>query len=401
VTLCERFAELLEGPSTVTATKQRGALFGVSGNDEALSLRIGEVQQIYPEIWRHLDDARAVLAKRGIDVAAYDQIRAAEGTALGAAVDVKHESHGYGQYGADQTTKNANFNKEGYARARQAADALMRATPDIPWAAIAKAEAEDPNIAAFTSSTKTKRNVMIGLLVLVIAAPFLYVGNTCREEQKKIDANKTASYEEPQLSDAELAAQAIAVTEARNKFAAAIEAWPAATKAEALAALKPSQTPCEYKLDAPTPKEVESFVKYGSVDDNYFDKGAYMTFGFNEPVLDKQLVMPLREVESMAGGGKTVPERLRRLPTHVVFAVIDKVVEPVPQAGTTFKPGEVVGRGYVFSIAQKRIVCAGAIDVRSTPTLVTPPQNEEADQMLFRDLEMQIRQALASSLRAI
>src|SRR5437763_10131625 len=98
VALCDRFAELLAGPSQVTAVKQQGALLGVSGNQDELSLRIGEAQQIYPEIWRHLDDARAGFAGRGIAVASYDAIRASEGQGLGASVDVDYKRRGVGQH---------------------------------------------------------------------------------------------------------------------------------------------------------------------------------------------------------------------------------------------------------------------------------------------------------------
>src|SRR5260370_425195 len=43
-----------------------------------LELRIGEAQQIYPEIWRHLDEARTTLLHRGVDIFGYDKLRATE-----------------------------------------------------------------------------------------------------------------------------------------------------------------------------------------------------------------------------------------------------------------------------------------------------------------------------------
>ena len=407
VTLCERFAELLEGPSTVTARKQSGALFGVSGNEEALSLRIGEVQQIYPEIWRHLDEARAAFAGRGVDVSAFDQIRASEGLAIGAAVDVKHTRHGVGQYAVDENVKSANFNREGYARACKASEALMRATPDIDWAGIARAEAEDPNIKAFTRSTTTKRWVMIGLLVAVIAAPFVYVGNTCRQKQNKIDAREAEYRGAQQLSASDRAALDQAIARARSTYTAARQAWAAAVANDALAALAPSAKPCEYEFDAPTAKAAESFVKYGSVDANYFGKGAFTSFSASEPVRDDQLRGATSTIDGIAGlaaqgyGTRAHLDQLRTLPTHVVVFVVDREVEPVAGTGTAYTPGEVAGRSYVFSVAQKRIVCAGTVDVRNAPNMETSPRNDEAKMMLFRDLEMQIRQALARGLRAI
>jgi hypothetical protein len=128
--LCDRVADLQKGSTTVRARKQHGALFGVSGNQDELSQRIGEVQQIYPEIWQHLDDARAAFAARGVSVAAYDELRAAEGMALGAAVEVAYQKHGVGSYAVEETVKTANFNREGLARARDAAAGLVGANPD-------------------------------------------------------------------------------------------------------------------------------------------------------------------------------------------------------------------------------------------------------------------------------
>ena len=397
VTLSERFKELLKGPSSVTAVKQSGALFGVSGNEEELSLRIGEVQQIYPEIWRHLDDARKAFADRGIDVSAYDQIRASEGIALGAAVDVKHQRHGFAQYSADEVTKTANFNVEGYKRATKAAQALMAATPEIDWAGIAKAEADDPHIKAFTRSTTTKRYVMIGLLAAVIAGPFIYVWNERRVKQNKIDARREAyaqPYEPPPPVDRTKSEKAIAPV--RQRFLAAQQAWGAATTPEALAAIKPSDKPCEYAFAAPTDKEIEGFVKYGNPDASYYTKGAFVTFNAGDPVRDLQITGPLREL-----GILNTEAELARLPTHAVFVIIDKDVEPVPGTGKAFTSGEVKGRSFVFSVAQARLVCAGVVDVKNTPNVETPPQDEQAKQTLFRDLEVQIRKALATGLRAI
>ncbi|MBA3499897.1 MAG: hypothetical protein M4D80_28505 [Myxococcota bacterium] len=393
VALCERFGELLKGPDKVVARQQHGSLVGVGGNEEEMSLRIGEVQQIYPEIWRHLDDARTAFAARGVDVAAFDQIRASEGLAIGAAVDMTRRSYGSGQHGHDVTVKSANFNKEGYARAQKATKALMAATPDIDWAAIAKAEADDPNIKAFTRSTTTKRYVMIGLLVALIASPFIYVWNARREKQQQIDA-RANTYRPPAPVDRTEIDKAIEPV--RRQLQAARVAWATATTPEVLAAIKPSANPCEYKFDAPTAKAAESFVKYGSVDANYFGKGAFVSFMAGEPVRDQLIAGPLRELDGLAN-----KQQLSRMPTHAVFVIVDKEVEPIPGVGKAFTPGEVRGRSYVFSIAQAKLVCAGVVDVRNTPALETSPQDEEAKQMLFRDLEMQIRGALATGLRAI
>lgn len=407
--LCERFAELLKGPTKVTATKQHGALFGVSGNEEELSMRIGEVQQIYPEIWSHLDDARKAFAARGVDVGAFDRIRAEEGVALGANVDVKHKQYGFAQYSADEVTKSANFNVAGHKRALAAADALMKATPDIDWAGIAKAESEDPNIKAFTSSTKTKRYIMFGLLALVIASPFIYVLNAQRQKRREIEERRDnwQAQPGPSISDADQATLDKLAPAAQKSVAAAQQAWATVTAPDALAAIKPGTAPCPYKFAAPSAGEAEKFVKFGSTDAAYFTTGAFVSAKAGEPVPDLVLANAARTANGIAArtASKTASSHdvklLKDLPTHAVFLIVDKELEPLPEQGTTFKPGAVIGRAYAFSIADQKIVCAAAIDVKSTPALQTPPQDDQAKQMLFRDLELQLRQAIASGLRAI
>lgn len=80
-TLNERFRDLMHQRSS-------------PGDGTAeLELRIGEAQQIFPEIWNHLDDARKVIAERGGDTAAYDTIKASQGPARLGVTRVEVEDH--------------------------------------------------------------------------------------------------------------------------------------------------------------------------------------------------------------------------------------------------------------------------------------------------------------------
>lgn len=106
-----------------------------------LELRIGEAQQIYPEIWRHLDEARASLGKRsqphGDALSEFDALRASErpgalavGNIEGAgmnSIPIPFPGMGLVQ------GKSATFNTRGHANARDACNALMRAMPDVDW----------------------------------------------------------------------------------------------------------------------------------------------------------------------------------------------------------------------------------------------------------------------------
>jgi hypothetical protein len=401
VALCDRLGDLLQGPDKVKAVKQNRALFGVSGNDEALSMRIGEVQQIYPEIWRHLDDARNAFAARGIDVAKFDEIRAAEGLALGASPDIKRQDYGAGQYGYAETVKSANFNRAGHARAKQASRELMLATPQIDWQAIAKAEAEDPNVAAFTRSTNTKRYIMFGVLGLVIASPFVYVWNAKREERARYRSYTAA--ESPAQSEGDRTKIAKLVADARGRLAPASAAWDAAFKPELLATLKASDKPCAYKFPAPTPASADKFVKYASLVEGYGPE--FGSHDANDPI-PNQLAPWLARIENLERMAaqtavRTVESNLKDIPAYAVVVVIDKEVAPKPGSGTAFTPGQVAARGYVYSVADRKIACTAALDVANTPTLETPADDKQAEDALFRELDVKLRQALAANLRGI
>ncbi len=132
-TLNERFAALMRAPVTQT------------GGMGELELRIGEAQQMYPEIWNHLDEARATLAGRGVSTAAYDKVRATEpkGSIGVSRVEVEGyattlSGHMLGLH--DEQVKSAYFNLEGHRRANEAVKALMAAQPEVDWRALERAE---------------------------------------------------------------------------------------------------------------------------------------------------------------------------------------------------------------------------------------------------------------------
>lgn len=132
-TLNERFVAIMRAPVTQ------------AGGMGELELRIGEAQQIYPEIWTHLDEARATLAGRGVSTAAYDKVRATEpkGSIGVSRVEVEGYSttlsgHMLGLH--DEQVKSAHFNLEGHRRANEAVTALMDAQPEVDWKALERAE---------------------------------------------------------------------------------------------------------------------------------------------------------------------------------------------------------------------------------------------------------------------
>jgi hypothetical protein len=132
-TLNERFAAIMRAPVTQ------------AGGMGALELRIGEAQQIYPEIWTHLDEARATLAGRGVSTTAYDAVRAMEPKGSLGVSRVELEGYATTLTGHmlglhDEQVKSAHFNLDGHRRANQAVKALMDAQPEVDWKALERAE---------------------------------------------------------------------------------------------------------------------------------------------------------------------------------------------------------------------------------------------------------------------
>jgi hypothetical protein len=429
VALCDRFTELLKGPTQVTAYRGRlgthapaalglVAAIGVSGSSEELSSRIGEAQQIYPEIWRHLDVARAAFAQRSVDVAEYDRVRVEEGQGLGAAVDDRREKRGFD---GEVYVKTAGFNADGLARARKACDALMRATPEIDWAGIAKAESDDPAAAAFTRATRTRRTMLLGLVALGVASPFLIILYMQHRERAQIDA-RARDYEErvaestKPLEGAARTELATGVQHRRNALEAAHQRWATMASPDGLRAVVPGNQPCPAAIRAPDEATATAYIRTGDMAPLAFDASAFKSF-----LADRDHALPdddllwadgvLTALDKRLTAGRalaTDQSQLATLDQPYTYVVIDNDVAPHITQTTplTYTPGEVDGRAYVFSLTHARFVCAAAITARNTPSDEHPKfldgvnTARGAEAVLHRELEVRLRQALAANLRA-
>ncbi len=61
--------------ASTLADRYRAVVSATYIDTSALELAIGEAQQIYPEIWRHLDEGRDALAAKDRDVRVFDGLR--------------------------------------------------------------------------------------------------------------------------------------------------------------------------------------------------------------------------------------------------------------------------------------------------------------------------------------
>jgi|ERR1044071_651721 hypothetical protein len=167
-TLNDRFGALLKE----AASYQKVAEF---------ELKIGEAQQIYPEIWRHFDEARAALGQRGVVVQPYDALRATERPGQLGVDNIEHSEGinpvalAFGQLQYFET-KTATFNHEGHAKALQACDALMRAMPEVDWNAVVRQEEAEIAAIGSLSSAKWRQLAVIAAVVLAAFVAFMLLG---------------------------------------------------------------------------------------------------------------------------------------------------------------------------------------------------------------------------------
>lgn len=150
--LLERFDELMKGPS-MAARFGQGLASQVSGDgaNAALELRVGEAQQIYPDIWSNLDDARRALRAANIKCTEYDVIRK-EQTVVGVVA------------GNDGGGVAMGFNTRGAAQARQALRAIETVTP-VDWQSIKAAD----TALAESAMSLGRGNRVIGVIGVLLA----------------------------------------------------------------------------------------------------------------------------------------------------------------------------------------------------------------------------------------
>jgi hypothetical protein len=190
--LAERFGALIT-PGSMTVAE--------------LELKIGEAQQLYPEIWRHLDDARTALAARGTDVSTFDHMRRDELAHLGVTNIDSYTTLDYGglmmgRLGTAQV-KTATFNVAGYRRALEACRALMTAMPEVDWKAVAHEEEREMRAAGSLQTAKWTGTAKL----IVMAAAVLGVGILVHRLAMNIEDEAPPSRPERRQQEAKREAQ--------------------------------------------------------------------------------------------------------------------------------------------------------------------------------------------------
>lgn len=156
------------------ALNQRfGALLRTNTGEsiDAMELKIGEMNQIYPEIWRYLDEARGALVARGADVGDYDAIRATErpGKLGTESIEVTEHINPMGLIAGPlfEQTKTVTFNAEGYQKAQVAVASLKATMPEVDWVGLDRAEQAEIAAAGSLTAGNWKQ---LGIQIAVVGA---------------------------------------------------------------------------------------------------------------------------------------------------------------------------------------------------------------------------------------
>jgi hypothetical protein len=151
----------------------------IYNNPDRLESLIGEVGQLYPEIWANFDHARKALVERGLSVDAYDALRATPAACSGGVLDVELAGHGLGEHALSKgrRDKTAYLNTRGHATATEACNVLRRALPDVDWEELDRADAAELAEIGSLGPSKAKKLLVYGVAAMaaLVAAILLVV----------------------------------------------------------------------------------------------------------------------------------------------------------------------------------------------------------------------------------
>jgi hypothetical protein len=276
----------------------------------------------------------------------------------------------------------------------------------------------DPEVAAaearMLSSFARKRRtmaVLVGIVALACTSPALVCSYHLVDNQRQAARWRQAQ----ELTPSERAEIAELLPRARAAIDESAAAWRAATADAALSRLQASTRACPYAYSAPTETAAASYVRYASIDGNYFGAG-YTTSTAGAPRSSSSL-QAADDLLTPARVGSMSRHDLQSLRgvadgtyfTREVLVVADES-SAARMDGDSYLSGRVLGRAYVYDFHQRAIVCVADLDAQSsehldfeywsTGSMNDFERTQAANAALARDLEVQVRRAIAEGLRA-
>lgn len=155
----EALVETCEAAGTTAAPQQRWRAFA-------------DANDAYPEVWRHLDRARRVLAQRGLNTAAYDELR---------------------PHAPKSVTRGEALDRAALDEAKRAIDALKLAVPGADWDAI---DARTAGLVSAPLSRKQQQRIVLavfgGAVVIAVLTWFAALVPEHRPSRREAMRNELA-----------------------------------------------------------------------------------------------------------------------------------------------------------------------------------------------------------------
>ena len=278
--------------------------------------------------------------------------------------------------------------------------------------------------------------LVVGVIAAVAAYPFVKIWsrwhtvNVHNDESRaawaKEQAEREAYANRPLLPDEATRLHTIA-PKLHETIAAFRDEWAAATTPGALAAVAVTGGRCPLQIDVLSFEETDRYVKTGSWTDvsrqiAQVHAGAPVEQFTRVPA---GAMLPAPDFAAMLARADALAQRVAAgsvaradfeaanelyAPSEPVKVLVTTVDEPALPAGETYSSGRVVGTAYVYDLELGAIVCAGAIDVESSPGITfeywmhsnLPELDVHRDERdaLVRDLSVRTQRAIAGALRA-
>lgn len=185
------------------------------------------------------------------------------------------------------------------------------------------------------------------------------------------------------VTDDEISAFRARMADALQIVAAQEAAWAQQAEPGALELAETTESECPLDLRPPTTTAIDSYLKHGSIDANYFGNVSFTRVKPGEAFGPCRACATAREAIArglkQADAGELERHELGWYGRYDfgatgrdIFVVADEWTEP-KQISATFIPGHVSGRAWLYDHQARRFVCMTELDVESSPTVKGTP----------------------------
>ena len=279
---------------------------------------------------------------------------------------------------------------------------------------------------ALRRGRQTKLIVLTAVIVAVAAYPFVrifsrwHTVNQHKDEAREAEQREAAAreaYANRPLTADEHARLANIAPKLHDTVASFQTEWQTATTPDALADVDTLLRACPIAVKSPSFAVGDRYVKNiaGRFDGSILE---FTRVQRGEPIPAPDFAKMLADADAIAkriaGGSASrkdfeAASALYAPEQPIEFLVTLEDMTAIP-GGDTYTPGHVMGTAYIYDVALGAVVCAGKIEVDSSPGInfefLTRGDMPEVDatlaerKALERDLEVRTQRAIAKALRA-